>query len=1630
MQWENVYVFISSTFNDMHAERDYLVKKVFPQLSAWCARRKLRLVDIDLRWGVSEADATENKRVVQVCLDRIDECRPFFLCFLGQRRGWVPRKGDIGGETYEIYKKLEEAGYAGSASVTEMEILHALIDPLHGGRLAGADGTERELPAVEHAFFYLRGPDYLNHIADPHLKNIYTNGAEPDAAAADAELARWRDSVIPATGRPVTGYEAQWNTAQRTNEIAWPTSIPTTSPQGSPQWQNAFGKWAKQWQGVGVTAGGDGTITGQELEKAKAFNDRLTRGRLGNFSADGMELAERIISQMQRAITARFGEREEVAETPLQKELDQQAQFLHTASEGFIRRAGDFDAMHAYLTGPDARVMAVTAPAGTGKTSLLAHFIDTYHPAAHETLHYRFVGGSDQSATVDSLLRSLFTELKECGRVQSELPATAAELRAKFYTLLEEAGKAGKTILVIDALNQLESGMDDLAWLPGRLPEQVKLIVSFKRGEAAADAYYEEAAGTGSMLLHNVRPMADMEDRRKLVDAYLSSYFKELDAAREDMLISSAGADNPLFLKTVLSELRQFGSHQSLTEYIRDNFGDTPVTAADAVLRRMENDPPYASVLPAILVPHIFGWLSHAQQGLSVDELAALLVQHSLMDDADEAAEAVAVVLRQLRPYLAQRDGRTDFFYESFRIAARRRYTGGDVLFAKPSAIWHAALAAYFERQPFTDAHALMELAYQYAHAGHGGQLAHTLADYRFLDARLRAHGVDALAADFDLAKLPQLHLTAADEHILKLLQEFLILSTDVLAVNPTQLAQQLYGRLLGSPLPQVKTILDQAREVNRQKKQLWLRPCFPYMAAPGGRLRRMWKNTAPGHASAPVTPDGSRMVIKLAQGRFSLIDLDTGKVLKEFPQHTPGSSPRSSVTADGSMLFSAIFGSGDSKWIDVTDLRTGACVQSIHVENMPGIASLNVSDDGRRVFICAQQGDLIAYEKQDGAYVQVLREKSENYLMCGHLSRDGSIALVGGHTEGKTEENTVEIWDMDARARVGGLHPRGYGLYSMALAADNDTLLLGRQGVLELWSLKERREVSDITSRGSVNVDITPDGKMAACSDGNSVRVLQVSGMKTVALLERHVAFVFSVAISADGSRVVSGANDQSVRLWDVGGKLADHIMSIPGGEEYPFRQVPTEQESARATASADGCRLAIDPMYKAVITVHDTRLGVKVSELENLDGKRRSPDWLAVSARGGYVAALFGRRLRGFRVQPGETLFTTGELDWQPSCVAVLEEKRQALVGDEEGRVHVFDMDSGRETYAWQAHAARLQYMIASPGGELLATASLHPVAERTPADDADSLKTWNTADFSPHGYAAGVGSNSHILAFRPDGGQYATSRGIAHASPIILWDSETNDPQAVLLGHQDSMIGFAVYSRDGRWLAVGRPHGSDLTLFDTLEGKLAFRLYSSDAYYMQAWFTGQGDLAALCGDGVVHYFHLENAEDAVLPAYTPTVKELEFKAKLFSGAAGRWYAEKNFAPAKKDYEIAAQCYEALVEEQNQAAYTEMLAWVETQLGMCCGPLGENGQATEAYLRAAAWYGKLAASGEEKFVRSTGRALWNAAAVYAKFDLERAGEQGLRALAVREGLKDASEQDRADYETTRSWLEKWGKL
>jgi hypothetical protein len=110
-------LFLSSTFRDMQAEREELLKRILPRVRKLCAQRGVNWNEVDLRWGITEEQA-ERGDVLPVCLAEIDRCRPFFLCLLGERYGWIPGPDRIPAELRTRYPRLNEHL---DDSVTEME---------------------------------------------------------------------------------------------------------------------------------------------------------------------------------------------------------------------------------------------------------------------------------------------------------------------------------------------------------------------------------------------------------------------------------------------------------------------------------------------------------------------------------------------------------------------------------------------------------------------------------------------------------------------------------------------------------------------------------------------------------------------------------------------------------------------------------------------------------------------------------------------------------------------------------------------------------------------------------------------------------------------------------------------------------------------------------------------------------------------------------------------------------------------------------------------------------------------------------------------------------------------------------------------------------------------------------------------------------------------------------------------------------------------------------------------------------------------------------------------------------------------------------------------------------------------
>lgn len=171
-----IRLFVSSTFQDMQAEREELIKRIFPQLRALCEQRAVTWGEIDLRWGITDEERDEGK-VLPICLSEIDHCRPWFIGILGERYGSAPRVVPDALAAQMPWLAAEQG-----KSVTELEILHGVL---------------RSPEMRAQAFFYFRDPAAIRALPEEQRSRF----EERDPAAR--EKLRALKQQIRASGCPL-----------------------------------------------------------------------------------------------------------------------------------------------------------------------------------------------------------------------------------------------------------------------------------------------------------------------------------------------------------------------------------------------------------------------------------------------------------------------------------------------------------------------------------------------------------------------------------------------------------------------------------------------------------------------------------------------------------------------------------------------------------------------------------------------------------------------------------------------------------------------------------------------------------------------------------------------------------------------------------------------------------------------------------------------------------------------------------------------------------------------------------------------------------------------------------------------------------------------------------------------------------------------------------------------------------------------------------------------------------------------------------------------------------------------------------------------------------------------------------
>lgn len=1149
-----VRVFISSTFKDMHAERDHLVTVVFPELRERCERLGLEFFDVDLRWGVPVKGVDgETANSWEYCKKWIDEAKPFFVCLLGQRYGWEP-------EPHQLKDDADRQAQATNRrSITDMEVRHALEHEAHTRR----------------CFFYIRqaqAPDTAAEFVDP----------PPLLVKLKALKGR-----VETCGRPVWHYPCRWTGSGFTG-------------------MEEFGKRVLEDLWSGILRDPRYIVPGvwQHVLETNLANDSCYMDESKPVPA---EIAEKLIPLAKPP-----------PKSPLEAEREEMQRFAESRLHWFQGREKELRELFQFISDPaethdTPRLALLAAQPGQGKSALMAKLWEALRHSSFELRHSthvvaHFVGATSQSSSSYHLVRRLNDELDSSGIAFPERPTPEGqpkeEQKLDFQSLCQRlwdrlgdyAGER-RIVILLDALNQLDDGYD-LAWLPYRLGPSVRIVVSCVQdassNEDGRDALRRVPNSDAPTPAEKVLTAIDSrhpkpkriplgpltpDDVRTIVTSYLKEYCKELDAPHVDAICDETKlpqARNPLYLLVMLAELRTLGGNdmnQHVPALIVDMGRQHPDTVSlfHWVLQRMEQ----AEGFGEQAVRWWCLYLALGRVGMSSRELSDLLVR-KLGPGSGPTAQRIE---RALRRYLQRRGEQWDFFHGQLRQAVMERCGGPKHVIEVHSDIASLFMSLANPRATgpweVTEVHSLSELPYHLIQSAQWGKLVLTLEDIFFLEAKTCAGMPFALAQDFHAAtnSMPSGHPASQRISLLKqaLLRDLSFIANH--AVNyPQALLQCLWNSAwhydADSTAKHYEPLCPGGTSIWRRLKfricQLMARTkrhghC-DHLGCQLSNLLERWRRERQLYRAGQQWFRSLRPpAIHLGAGQNFVIrnPPSTGRhdTVYGLSYSRASFSPCGHVIAHGLR----------SNKIQVIDALTGQETKLLEA-NMGMIQSIRHSPDGRFVATGSSKG-VSVWEIATGKAIMSTPESADH--VC--FSFDGSLLAAGSET-------AVRIWEMGSHSQLASLSwkqyavtnpkmplaPRKGALSSMVFLADGRLASAHYDGSVRFWKANDERnhwqqESALHHSGGSGNICISSDGHHMAICSSSSVIVRDLHCESVVETLEGHDGYALGCAFSSDGDLLAVGESTGAIKVWQWRSKTLKNVLH---GHETNESRFDTDKE------------------------------------------------------------------------------------------------------------------------------------------------------------------------------------------------------------------------------------------------------------------------------------------------------------------------------------------------------------------------------------------------------------------------------------------------------------------------------------
>ncbi|CAH1796820.1 unnamed protein product [Owenia fusiformis] len=931
-----VRLFVSSTFSDMRAERNTLVKVAYPRLKNYCSDLGLDFQVVDMRWGVTD-DATNDHGTEDLCLTEIANCQrlsvgPNFVSLLGNRYGYRPIPVELTVGEYEMLQ-----GEARELNLEGLDMLSQwyrvdnnkvpavyILQPIRTHLKYFGDHSD-DAKRKEDSAKWWETFSTIQQIVRKSAKSLIEKGSltEEDAhkyfmAVTEMEIAKGIHGVKDVSSQALCYVRSlkDWTDEDLTE--------PTMHRYMECIQEN--GKW----------------IVDREVEKLRDNVSKIKLpAKLGKenyklydvpWKTGGIDVKhkehdlyiEEFCNVFIQDITRLIDAAKYKVETLIPEseyycgydEIVHHLNFVKDKTESFCGQSDALDMARKFiLNNPKRLPLVIFAESGVGKTSVMAQIMKDIPNWLKKpcTRVIKFLGTTPESTNLYDVIFGVCSQLADTYDVIMEPIGyeTITKLLGYFPRFLRNVSHKTKEqiVIMLDSLDQLSpiDGAHSMTWLPIQLPSNVHLIVStLPREHGILDTLKARLKGDASLL--ELKPLP-LTTGQEIMTKYFKKKKRTITEEQKELLFSMFDKQpSPLFLKLLLDEAALWHSY---TDIDTIPVVETAKAAIDKLFTKLEEK------FGSLLVSRALGYITIGLDGVSEIEIDDALsccdiVLNDVYQYHNPPIEGIVRIPpllwtrihHDLKEYLIERQsyGKTTVFWyhRQFIEVARERYTQGEslqVLHKDMSKIYmndnglqqtitltkrnltieNADRQITNQPTKVGNKRKLRALVYHLLQAGDIKTLKQcALFDLRFLMTKMLAFSLKSIIQDFEDA------FQVEEDKEIKVVLDCLKNSQGLLK-STSQLPIQLLARLDHADGEDVSSLLAQSKSHCMTSPNMYLVPTHPCLREnTSGEKDEKLMLVSENASSCVIMLDNGHVITAGESQSVKLWDVTSGELIKE----------------------------------------------------------------------------------------------------------------------------------------------------------------------------------------------------------------------------------------------------------------------------------------------------------------------------------------------------------------------------------------------------------------------------------------------------------------------------------------------------------------------------------------------------------------------------------------------------------------------------------------------------------------------------------------------------------------------------------------------------------------------------